>query len=60
MTELAATLLAYVRAHHPRSLAGVEEARRLDPDRFDGYAELLLGWATRVLGDRSRANSMPT
>lgn len=53
MTELAATLLAYVRAHHPRSLAGVEEARRLDPDRFDGYAELLLGWATRVLGDRA-------
>jgi SAM-dependent methyltransferase len=58
MTQLAATLLAYVRANHPRSVPGVEEARRLDPDRFDAYAELLLGWATRVLGERAIARTV--
>lgn len=58
MTDLAATLIAYVRDHHPRSLAGVEEARRLDPARFDRYAELLVGWAERALGDRAVARTV--
>jgi SAM-dependent methyltransferase len=58
MTDLAATLVAYVRENHPRSLAGVEEARRLDPARFDGYAELLLGWAERALGERAVARTV--
>jgi SAM-dependent methyltransferase len=58
MTEPVATMLAYVRAHHPRSLVGVEEARRLDPGRFDGHGNLLLGWAIRVLGDRAIARTV--
>lgn len=58
MTEIVAELLAYVRAKHPRSLAGVEEARRLDPARFDGYADLLVGWAMRALGDRAIARTV--
>jgi SAM-dependent methyltransferase len=58
MTEPVATMLAYVRANHPRSLVGVEEARRLDPDRFDAYANLFLGWAIQVLGERAIARTV--
>ena len=51
MTSPAAAMLDYVRARHPRSRKGIEEARAIDPARFDGYADLLLGWASRVLGE---------
>jgi SAM-dependent methyltransferase len=58
MTSPVATLLAYARTNHPRSIAGIEEARRLDPDRFDAYANLLLGWATQVLGEGAIARTV--
>lgn len=47
------TVLDYVRTRHPRSLAGVEEARAVNPARFDELAEMFLGWATRVRGEDS-------
>ncbi|MBX3161002.1 MAG: class I SAM-dependent methyltransferase [Deltaproteobacteria bacterium] len=55
---VAAELLAYVKARHPRSWRGVEEARALDTARFDAYAELLLGWAIRALGDGAIARTV--
>ncbi len=58
MTSPVATMLAYVRTNHPRSVVGIEEARLLDPDRFDAYANLLLGWAMQVLGDRAIARTV--
>jgi SAM-dependent methyltransferase len=53
MTQPVEALLQYVRAQHARSLRGVEEARAANPARFDAYANLLVGWAQRVLGDRA-------
>jgi SAM-dependent methyltransferase len=43
-------LFAYVKENHPRSLRGLEESRAVQPDRFDRWAGVLLGWATAVLG----------
>jgi 2-polyprenyl-3-methyl-5-hydroxy-6-metoxy-1,4-benzoquinol methylase len=51
-------LLEYVRSRHPRSLAGVEEARAVDPARFDAYANLLVGWARRALGEQAVARTV--
>ncbi|MEO6527842.1 MAG: class I SAM-dependent methyltransferase [Gemmatimonadaceae bacterium] len=44
-------MLQYVRERHPRSLAGVLEARAVDPRRFDEYAALFVGWATSAYGE---------
>lgn len=44
-------LLAHIAAEHPRSLRGVEEARGVDPARFDAIAEHFLGWAAGVHGE---------
>jgi hypothetical protein len=46
-------LLEQVRTHHPRFCPGVEEARRADPERFDRYCELFLGWALAAFGEDS-------
>lgn len=54
----AAQLFEYVRTQHPRSLTGIEEAREIDPARFDHYADLLLGWAERVLGPSAVARTV--
>lgn len=53
MTQPVEALLQYVRTRHVRSWKGLEEARAINPARFDAYANLLLGWAQRVLGDRA-------
>src|SRR4051794_9705138 len=44
-------LLDYIRTRHPRSARGVEEARSVDPGRFDRVAEQFLGWLVRARGD---------
>lgn len=46
-------LLDQIRAQHPRALTGVEEARRSDPERFDRYCDLFLGWALTAFGEDS-------
>lgn len=35
----------YVRESHPRSLAGIVEARLNDPERFEEIAETFMQWA---------------
>lgn len=40
-----------VRQRHPRNLRGLEEARAVDPDRFDRLADKVLGWALEARGD---------
>ena len=47
-----ARLIEYIRERHPRSLTGVMEARAVEPERFDTYAETLLTWAERAFGPR--------
>ena len=39
-----------IRARHPRSLAGVLEARAAHPDRYADLADTFLGWAARAWG----------
>src|SRR5262252_9019857 len=46
----AGLLLDYIRRRHPRSIAGVLEARASAPDEFDRIANTLLGWAAEALG----------
>lgn len=58
MSDLASEMLAYVRASHPRSRRGLEEARAVDPAAFDGYANLFLGWARGALGERAVARTI--
>lgn len=43
-------LLDEIRTRHPRAVTGVEEARAVDPDRFDALVERTLGWAVRSRG----------
>jgi len=43
-------LFAYFAEHHPRSMTGVEEARAVDPARFDQVAERFLSWGIEALG----------
>ena len=49
--SLVAHLLEYIRTRHPRSLNGVNEARAVDPARFDAYGKMFLSWAVRAFGD---------
>ncbi|MBL8826041.1 MAG: class I SAM-dependent methyltransferase [Planctomycetaceae bacterium] len=44
-------LEAYVRDRHPRSLAGIVEARLNDPARFEEIAETFMEWAVAVRGE---------
>jgi 2-polyprenyl-3-methyl-5-hydroxy-6-metoxy-1,4-benzoquinol methylase len=44
-------LFADVAARHPRHLRGIEEARAVEPDRFDAVAERYLGWLRAARGD---------
>lgn len=37
----------------PHLHEGIQEARAVDPDRFDRLAETFLGWAEGVLGDKT-------
>ena len=46
-----AALLADIAARHPRNLKGVEEARAVDPARFDATAEQYLTWLQAARGD---------
>lgn len=46
-------LFDYVRSAHPRSLKGVEEARAVNPERFDRFADQMLDWAQIALGPKS-------
>lgn len=48
-------LLEYIRNKHPLSLRGVEEARAINPARFDSYADRMLDWAIRALGPEAIA-----
>lgn len=50
-------LLEDIRNRHPRSLPGVEEARAVDPERFDQVAEQFLGWGQRA-GGRTKLADM--
>ncbi|MBI5725794.1 MAG: class I SAM-dependent methyltransferase [Planctomycetes bacterium] len=43
-------LMEYVRAAHPRSLRGVEEARQAGGDDFGPVVEMFLTWLTAVRG----------
>ncbi|MCB9683053.1 MAG: methyltransferase domain-containing protein [Alphaproteobacteria bacterium] len=43
-------LFAYLLLEHPRSLRGVQEARDVDPERFDRVADRFLGWAEAARG----------
>lgn len=44
-------LFADVAARHPRNLKGIEEARAVDPERFDATAERYLGWLQKARGE---------
>ncbi len=44
-------LLDYVRAQHPRSLPGIEEARAAAPRRFPAMAEMFLEWLVAIRGE---------
>ncbi len=46
----AQALIAYVAEHHPRSSRGLEEARAVNPEAWDGVAEQFLSWAEGVWG----------
>ncbi len=46
-------LLDEIRVRHPRSLPGVEEARRVDPERFAAIAEMYLEWLVRARGEEA-------
>lgn len=48
-------LFTYLRAHHPRSLRGVEEAREVDPAAWHPLAEQFLGWVARIHGNEGWA-----
>ena len=41
----------YVRERHPRSLAGIVEARENDSDRYEEIAETFLEWAVATRGE---------
>src|SRR6478752_9206922 len=49
-TRLVDALFDDIRARHPRSLAGVQEARAANPDRYADLADTFLGWAVRAWG----------
>lgn len=51
MTPRVAALFADVAARHPRNLRGIEEARAIDPARFDATAETYLTWLERARGE---------
>lgn len=51
MTGLVQALFADVAARHPRNLRGIEEARAVDPERFDATAERYLGWLRDARGE---------
>jgi SAM-dependent methyltransferase len=44
-------LFEYIQTHHPRSHAGIVEARAVGSTEFDSIAELFLGWAIAARGD---------
>jgi 2-polyprenyl-3-methyl-5-hydroxy-6-metoxy-1,4-benzoquinol methylase len=50
-TGRVAQLFADVAARHPRNLRGIEEARAIDPERFDATAETYLGWLEAARGE---------
>ena len=50
-----AALFADVRARHPRSLRGIEEARQVDPARFDETAARFLTWLEGARGEEGLA-----
>ena len=50
MTRHVDTLFDLVRARHPRSLRGIEEARQVSPARFDEIAEMFLVWLVQARG----------
>ena len=52
-TAVTTRLLEQIRCCHPRALTGVEEARGSDPERFDRYCQLFLGWALAAFGEDS-------
>ncbi len=49
--SLREALWAEVRARHPRSFKGIEEARAKNPERFDRTAETYLGWLKLARGE---------
>lgn len=49
-TRLVDTLFDDIRARHPRSLAGVLEARAGAPERYADLADTFLDWAVRAWG----------
>lgn len=51
MSALVEELLADIASRHPRNARGVQEARELDPARFDATAERYLGWLRQARGD---------
>ncbi len=51
-------LFAHARAHHPRSVRGLEEARAVAPERFDEMTGRMLQWAAAALGADALATTM--
>lgn len=49
-TRLVDALFDDIRARHPRSLAGILEARAANPERYADLADTFLGWAVRAWG----------
>jgi SAM-dependent methyltransferase len=44
-------LISDIQVRYPRSALGVEEARAVDPERFDALGERLLGWLAVAKGE---------
>jgi len=44
-------LISDIRLRHPRSARGVDEARAVDPDRFDALGDRFLGWLAAAKGE---------
>ncbi len=50
-TGLLGEVFADLAARHPASLRGAQEARAIEPARFDATAERYLGWLRKARGD---------
>ena len=51
-------LFEYARAHHPRSVRGIEEALNVHPERFRSLTERMLDRLEPVLGEEMYARSL--
>jgi ubiquinone/menaquinone biosynthesis C-methylase UbiE len=56
--SLVESLFADIAERHPRNRKGIEEAREIDPERFDATAERYLGWLRDARGEGWLARSV--